>query len=194
MSNTQQNIKRFIDIILSAIAIIILIPAYIFLAIGVKLSSKGDVFYTQKRIGKSGKEFDIYKFRSMYENAEPNGPTLSHLNDKRITTFGKFMRKTSLDEIPQFINVLKGDMSIVGPRPERQFYISQITKLNPEYLSLLQIRPGITGLGQVKFGYAKNVEDMIKRLRFDLFYLKHMSLFLDFKILLYTIKTIIRGK
>jgi exopolysaccharide biosynthesis polyprenyl glycosylphosphotransferase len=153
----EENLKRIIDITASLVALIILIPVYIFLAIGVKLSSKGPVFYSHERIGRYGKPFTIYKFRSMYTDAEKNGPALSSENDKRITQFGLFMRKSRLDEFPQFYNVLIGDMSLVGPRPERQFYINQIVEKAPYYYHLQKVRPGLTSWGQVKFGYAGSV-------------------------------------
>jgi lipopolysaccharide/colanic/teichoic acid biosynthesis glycosyltransferase len=129
----------------------------------------------------------------MVQNAEKNGPALSSRNDKRVTKLGKFLRKTRLDETPQFINVLKGDMSIVGPRPERKFYIDKILKKAPEYNLLLNVKPGITSLGQVKFGYASDVNQMLKRLRFDLVYIKHKTLLLDFKILYLTILVLLKG-
>lgn len=194
MSIIEQNIKRLIDVSFSLIAITLLLPVFAFLMIKVKKSSKGPIFYSHKRIGRWGKEFSIYKFRSMYIDAEKDGPALSSSNDTRITPFGKFMRKMRLDEIPQFFNVLKGDMSIVGPRPERQFYIDQIAKKAPHYFLLLKVRPGITSWGQVKFGYAENVSQMIKRLEYDVIYLENMSLYLDFKIMIYTVKIILDAK
>jgi lipopolysaccharide/colanic/teichoic acid biosynthesis glycosyltransferase len=157
----------------------------------VKFSSKGPVFYLQERIGKNGKPFKIIKFRSMYVNAEKNGPALSSKNDNRITPFGRFMRKTRLDEIPQFLNVLIGHMSLVGPRPERKFFIDKIVEKAPYYLNLLKVKPGITSLGQVKYGYAENVEQMIERMKYDLVYLQNMSIYLDFKILILTVKTVL---
>ncbi len=191
MSVAQENIKRLIDIIFSSIALILLIPVYIFTALGVKLTSKGPIFYLQERIGKNGKPFKIIKFRSMYTDAEKNGPALSSKNDSRITPFGKFMRKTRLDEIPQFLNVLIGHMSLVGPRPERKYFIDQIVKKAPFYLNLLKVKPGITSLGQVKYGYAENVEQMIERMKYDLVYLQNMSIYLDFKIMILTVKTVL---
>jgi exopolysaccharide biosynthesis polyprenyl glycosylphosphotransferase len=189
----EANLKRIIDIIASIFALIILSPLFLALIIGVKLSSKGPVFYTHERIGRYGKPFMIYKFRSMYSNAEANGPALSSHNDSRITGFGMFMRKMRLDEIPQFYNVLIGDMSLVGPRPERQYFIDQIIKTAPHFNHLQKVRPGITSWGQVKFGYASNVEEMIERLKYDILYIENMSLLVDFKILIYTIKTILNA-
>jgi lipopolysaccharide/colanic/teichoic acid biosynthesis glycosyltransferase len=152
------------------------------------------VFYTQERIGKDKKPFLIYKFRTMISDAEKNGPELSYFADKRITKFGKFLRKTRLDEIPQFINVLQGHMSIIGYRPERQFYIDQITKHCPEYLKLLKNKPGITSLGQIEFGYAFNIDQMLIRLKYDLFYHTNKSILLDIKILVFTILIILNIK
>lgn len=190
MTYSLENTKRIIDILFSLIAIILLLPVYIITAILVKLTSKGSFFYRQERIGRYGKPFKIIKFRSMYSDAEKNGPALSSDNDPRVTPFGRFMRKTRLDEIPQFFNVLFGQMSLVGPRPERKYYIDQIVKKAPFYLNLLKIKPGITSLGQVKFGYAQNVDEMIERMKYDLSYLYNISLYLDFKIMILTVKTI----
>lgn len=194
MPEWQQNLKRLIDIGISVFVITVFSPLFMFLAIGVRLSGKGRVFYSHKRIGRYGKPFTIYKFRSMRPDAEKDGPALSSKEDPRITAFGKFMRKYRLDEFPQFYNVLIGDMSLVGPRPERQFYIDKIVKDAPNYLNLQRIRPGITSLGQVKFGYAENVDEMIQRMRYDILYLQNMSLYLDFKILLQTILVVLGRK
>jgi len=190
----QENIKSFIDYLLAAIALIITLPLSIFLVLGIKLTSKGPVFYSHERIGRYGKPFIIYKFRSMYLDSEKDGPGLSSKTDERITPFGKFMRKARLDEIPNFINVVKGDMSLVGPRPERKHFIDQIVQIAPHYQHLLKIKPGITSWGQVKYGYAENVDQMIHRLKYDLIYLDNMSLYVDFKIIIYTILTIIKRK
>lgn len=190
----QKSMKRMLDILLSIIAIILLIPLYIGLAIAVKMTSTGPIFFLQERIGRNGKKFNIIKFRTMYVNAEEQGPQLSSSDDPRITKAGRFMRKLRLDEFPQFFNVIKGEMSLVGPRPERQFYIDQIVQIEPQFLHLTNVRPGITSWGQVKFGYAENVDQMIQRMKFDLLYLKNMSLALDFKILLYTVLVIIKAK
>lgn len=190
----QENIKSFIDYFIAAVALLVTLPLSIFLVIGIKLTSKGPIFYSHERIGRYGKPFIIYKFRSMYLDAEKDGPGLSSKSDERITPFGKFMRKARLDEIPNFVNVLKGDMSLVGPRPERKHFIDQITQVAPHYLHLLKIKPGITSWGQVKYGYAENVEQMIHRLKYDLIYLDNMSLYVDFKIIIYTVLTIIKRK
>jgi exopolysaccharide biosynthesis polyprenyl glycosylphosphotransferase len=194
MPDWQHSTKRLIDIVASLIALIILSPLFLILAVLVKLSSKGPVFFKQERIGINGKPFNIIKFRTMYVGAEKNGPQLSSSDDKRITPLGKFLRKTRLDEFPQFWNVLKGDMSIVGPRPERQFYIDQISAKDPQYLYLHKVRPGITSWGQVKYGYAENVDEMVQRMKYDLLYIRNMSLSLDFKIMFYTIAIIIKAK
>ncbi len=190
----QQALKRFIDVFVSVIAIIVLFPFYLIMAIAVKLSSQGPVFFLQDRIGLNGEVFKIIKFRTMYIDAEKLGPQLSSTDDPRITKIGKYMRKLRLDEFPQFINVLKGDMSLVGPRPERQFYIDQIVKIEPQFLHLTKVRPGITSWGQVKYGYAENVEQMLQRMKYDLLYMRNRTLALDFKIMFYTIIIIFRAK
>lgn len=190
----QQNLKRFIDVFISFIALIVLTPLYFALGIWVKATSKGPIFFFQERIGKKGKPFQIIKFRTMYLDSEKNGPQLSSEDDPRITSAGKVMRKLRLDEFPQFFNVLKGEMSLVGPRPERQFYIDQIAEKEPQFLELTRIRPGITSWGQVKYGYAENVEQMLARMKFDLLYIKNMSLALDIKIMLYTLLIIFKAK
>ncbi|MFN5325015.1 MAG: sugar transferase [Bacteroidota bacterium] len=190
----QQGLKRLIDISVSFVLLLILTPIFFVVALIIKTTSKGPVFFSQERIGLHGLPFSIYKFRSMRTDAESGTPKLSSDNDDRITPFGKFMRKVRLDEIPQFWNVLKGDMSLVGPRPERQFYIDQIMHLAPHYRHLHKVRPGITSWGQVKFGYAENVDQMVERLKYDIIYIENMSLALDLKIMIYTIKTVLERK
>jgi len=194
MPSWQENIKRLMDVTISILVLICCLPLYLFLAIGVKISSPGPIFYKQERIGIHGKPFYIYKFRSMYIGSEKSGPKLAKENDSRVTKFGQFIRKVRLDEIPQFYNVLTGSMSLVGPRPERQFYIDQITKEAPQYIHLLRVRPGITSWGQVKYGYASSVEEMVERLNYDIIYIENMSLYIDIKIMIYTVKTVILGK
>ena len=186
--------KRIIDILLAIAGIVILLPLILLTAIMVKLSSRGPVFFSQERTGYNQKPFMIWKFRSMQISAEQTGPQLSSNEDNRVTTWGKIIRKWRLDEIPQLWNVLKGDMSIVGPRPERKYYIDQIIKTNPEYLTLLKVKPGLTSNGMVKFGYAENVEEMIQRMKYDLTYVESASLLLDIKIMLQSIKVIFAGK
>lgn len=190
----QVKVKQFMDIVVAVIAVIILSPIAIVLSIIIKVTSKGPVIHKQERVGQYGKPFTLYKFRSMYTDAESEGPALSSKTDNRVTPLGRFMRKTRLDEIPNFINVLKGEMSLVGPRPERQFFANQIVKLAPHYIHLQKVKPGITSWGQVKYGYAENVDQMVERLKYDLLYIDNMSLIVDLKIIIYTLITVFKGK
>ncbi|MFA8450121.1 MAG: sugar transferase [Bacteroidales bacterium] len=191
----QQSVKRVIDVVFSIIAMILLIPVYVFTAIGVRMSSKGPIFYSQERVGINGAPFKMHKFRSMYTDAEKDGkPKLSSDYDPRITPFGRFMRKVRLDEIPQFYSVLIGDMSLVGPRPERDYFVNLISERAPHYRLLHKIKPGITSWGQVKYGYASSVDEMVDRMKFDLLYLENMSLLMDFKILIYTVLIVLQGR
>lgn len=193
MPRWQASIKRVIDVVASIIVILIFWWLYAIISIRVKMSSPGPVFYKQERIGLKGKPFFIYKFRSMFVNAEKAGPALSSKGDPRITNFGRFLRKWRFDEIPQFFNVLKGDMSLVGPRPERQHFIDLIVEKAPAYNHLKKVKPGLTSWGMVKFGYAENVDEMIKRMKWDLLYIENMSLSIDFKIMIYTVLIIFQG-
>ena len=194
MEEWQYSVKRLMDILLSLLALVLLSPVFLVTAIIVKCTSPGPIFYAQERIGYRGKPFKMHKFRSMYVDAEASGPALSSDDDPRITPFGRIMRKYRLDEIPQFYNVLKGTMSLVGPRPERQYFIDKIVERAPEYMLLHKVKPGITSWGQVKYGYAENVDEMVERLRYDLLYLENMSLATDIKILLYTVLIIFQGR
>lgn len=187
--------KRAFDIGFSLGVLVLGMPIFILLAVITRLTSRGPIFYEQERIGREGQPFTIYKFRSMYVDAERSGPELSAgLLDSRITPWGRFMRRTRLDEIPQFYNVLKGDMSVVGPRPERQFFIDQIVEIAPEYRSLLKVKPGITSIGQIKFGYAATIDEMVQRLRYDLLYPERRSFLFDMWIIAQTLRVMAQGR
>lgn len=187
--------KRMFDIGFSGTVLLLGAPVFLIFALITRFTSRGPILYSQERIGKWGKPFRIYKFRSMYIDAEATGPALSAgQNDPRITPWGRFMRKTRLDELPQFYNVLIGDMSVVGPRPERQYFIDQIIERSPEYRILLTVKPGITSIGQIKYGYAENVEEMIQRLRYDLQYLKNVSLSYDVWLIMQTVRVMMQGR
>jgi exopolysaccharide biosynthesis polyprenyl glycosylphosphotransferase len=194
LASWQLVAKRFLDIAISILVLLFGSPLYLLVSMVVKLSSKGPIFFKQERIGLQGEPFQIIKFRSMHIDAEKNGPALSKDKDSRITSVGRFLRKTRIDETPQFWNVLNGDMSIVGPRPERQFFIDQIVQKAPQYKYLHKVKPGITSWGQVKYGYAENVNEMIDRLKFDLIYMENRSMLVDFKIMIHTILVVFQGR
>lgn len=190
----QQSVKRAFDITASSILTIILSPLLLFLSIRIKSDSKGPVFYKQERIGLDGKPFYIYKFRTMYTDAEKAGPCLSRQNDPRITPFGRTMRRYRLDELPQLWNIIRGDMSVVGPRPERRFYINQIEEVAPYYPLVYKVRPGLLSWGPIRVGYTDTLEKMVRRLDYDIVYIENMSLTLDLKIMLFSIGTILNGE
>ena len=193
MNEFEKNLKRTFDVVASLLSMLLLSPVYAITALMVKFTSEGPVIFKQERMGKGHKPFKILKFRSMYQNAEKEGPRLSSTHDSRITRFGKFMRKYRIDELPQFWNVLKGDMSLVGPRPEREYYIEQIMRKAPYYGLVFQVKPGITSWGMVKYGYASSVNQMVERSKYDLIYINNMSIPNDIKIMIYTIRTIVKG-
>ncbi len=187
-------IKRATDIALSSLALILVSPIVMGFAIAVKMTSRGPIFYRQERIGYHRRPFKLIKLRSMIDGAEKSGPALSSSSDPRITPLGAFMRKYRIDELPNLWNVVKGDMSLVGPRPEREYFLKELRRVAP-YCSLLhQVRPGLTSLGMVKFGYASSVDEMVERLKYDLIYIQNLSIPLDIRIMLYTIRTVLRGE
>ncbi|GEO11620.1 sugar transferase [Segetibacter aerophilus] len=186
--------KRAFDLVVSSFIMICGLPIFLLLVLITKITTKGRVFYMQERIGKNGVPFYIFKFRTMHLNAESNGPQLAKENDPRVTSWGRIMRRTRLDELPQFLNVFIGQMSVVGPRPERRFFIEQIIQKAPEYKNLLSIKPGITSIGQIKYGYAENIDQMIQRMKFDQVYLKNQKLTVDLNIIMATVRFIIEGK
>jgi len=194
MPDWQRVCKRLIDILASLFAMILLSPLYLFAAIRVAISSHGPILYKQQRVGLFGRPFNIYKFRSMRIDAEAEGPALSSHEDPRITSWGRVMRKWRIDELPQFFNILRGDMSLVGPRPERSHFINIISATHPHYKYLHKVKPGLTSWGMVQFGYAENVGEMIERMKYDLLYIENCSLALDLKIILYTFIVLFQGR
>jgi sugar transferase (PEP-CTERM system associated) len=191
----QTVIKRVIDIVGASAGLVVTFPLLLLIAAAIKLSSAGPVLYHQARVGLRGRVFTVHKFRSMRHDAEKHtGAVRASLSDSRITRVGRFLRRSRLDEIPQFWNVLKGDMSIVGPRPERPEFVTSLTREIPFYGQRHIVRPGLTGWAQVYYTYGASVEDALEKLQYDLFYIKHMSLGLDLFILAKTVKTVVGGK
>jgi exopolysaccharide biosynthesis polyprenyl glycosylphosphotransferase len=190
----EKRFKLFSDYLAALFCILLFSPIFIICGFIIKITSKGPIIFKQERLGINGQPFFIFKFRSMYINSENDGPQLSSDGDQRITKFGKFMRKVRLDEIPQFFNILKGDMSFVGPRPERAFYADKLFEAAPHYKRIYKVKPGITSWGMVKFGYAQNLEEMLRRLKFDILYIENRSLLIDLKIMIHTIVIILERK
>lgn len=194
LSDSVMSMKRAADVGCSLVGLVLAAPVIAVLGLMVKAGSKGPVFYSQERVGYHRKPFRLYKLRTMTADAEKDGPALSSDDDPRVTPVGRVMRKYRLDELPNLWNVLRGDMSLVGPRPEREFYLSQLRERAPHCALLHQVRPGLTSLGMVKFGYASTVEEMVARLKYDLLYIQNISVSLDLKVLFYTVRTILRGE
>jgi polysaccharide biosynthesis protein PslA len=194
MEPWERVLKRAFDISVALFSFSVLWPLMCYIAVRVRLSSPGPVFYAQERIGYRGKPFRMLKFRSMYLNAEENGPQLSHEDDLRVTTFGKFIRKYRLDELPQFYNVLTGEMSLVGPRPERAYFAQQLIAKAPHYKYIYKVKPGITSWGMVRYGYASDIDRMLERMPYDLLYVENFSFMLDLKILIHTVLIILKGR
>ncbi len=195
MPEWERKVKRLMDVTISFIILAAFSPAWLFVAVAIKINSRGPVLYKQQRVGKDGKEFTIYKFRSMVQDAESlSGPKWAEKADPRITLVGNLIRRARIDEVPQFYNVLMGDMSLIGPRPERPFFVEQLKKQIPFYSRRLKVKPGITGWAQIKGGYDTSVENVKQKLQYDLFYLENMSLRMDLKILINTIYVMLMGK
>jgi len=192
---SRKTSKRICDVTFSSLMLIALAPLMLITAILIKLDSKGPVIFSQTRVGEHEKEFQVFKFRSMKQDAEAaTGPVWANADDNRVTRLGKFIRKTRIDELPQLINVIKGDMSFVGPRPERPYFVEQLKKEIPYFEMRTVVKPGLTGWTQIKYAYGATVEDAIEKLQYDIYYIKHMSLFFDLMIILGTIKVVLTGQ
>jgi exopolysaccharide biosynthesis polyprenyl glycosylphosphotransferase len=187
-------LKRMVEFSISFIGVVILAPLIFIISILIKLESPGPVFYTQERVGKNGRRFKLFKFRSMVENAEEKGPVWAIENDSRITRVGLWLRKTRLDEVPQMINIFKGDMSFVGPRPERPFFVEQLKKEIPYYDQRHTVQPGVTGWAQIRYPYGASKEDALEKLKYDLYYIKNLSFIFDLFIIVETAKVVLFGK
>lgn len=190
----SMGIKRLADIAFSMLALLLLWPLFILIALIIWLDTGAPIFFLQERVGRGGRPFRIIKFRTMKVDAERQGPQLSFPEDKRQTRVGSILRRYRLDELPQFFNILKGDMSLVGPRPERSFFIEQISKKTSDFPLLLQMRPGLTSWGQVKYGYASTIDQIFERMQYDLYYARNFSLMFDLKIILHTVRIVFSGK
>ncbi len=186
--------KRLLDIVASSIGLLLASPLMLLVALAVRLDSPGPIFFSQERIGRGRKAFRVWKFRSMRTDAEKNGPVWATQGDPRVTRVGRFIRTTRLDELPQLWNVLTGDMSLVGPRPERELFVDQLCEVNPFYAQRLVVRPGLTGWAQIKAPYASSFEESIEKLKYDLYYIKNLSVFLDISILLSTARIVLLGR
>jgi sugar transferase (PEP-CTERM system associated) len=195
ITDTKMVFKRIFDILCSLTGIIITLPLFPFIAALIKLDSRGPIFFRQQRVGEMEKNFMLYKFRTMHEDAEKSsGAVWAEKNDPRVTSIGKFLRKTRLDELPQFYNVLRGDMSFIGPRPERPEFVNKLKEIIPYYPERHFVKPGLTGWAQIKYSYGASTEDAVEKLRYDLYYIKHLSLFLDMLVMLETIKVMLFGR
>jgi sugar transferase (PEP-CTERM system associated) len=195
VSRWTRMLKRVMDVALSSIGLVLASPFMLLTAIAIALDSDGPVLYSQDRVGEGGRQFTVYKFRSMRVDAEQGGtPQWARDGDDRVTRVGRFIRTTRLDELPQLWNVLRGNMSFVGPRPERPFFVEQLAMEIPYYMQRLAVKPGVTGWAQVKYQYGSSVEDAMEKLRYDLYYIKHLSIALDLSIVFDTVKVILFGR
>jgi sugar transferase (PEP-CTERM system associated) len=187
-------IKRAIDIVVAVVGLILAAPLMVLTALAIRLDSRGPVLYRQERVGENGRTFTLWKFRSMRVDAEGDTPVWARGDDDRVTRVGRFIRLTRLDELPQLWNVLRGEMSFVGPRPERPYFVEQLTAVIPYYAERHAVKPGVTGWAQVKYRYGSSIEDAMEKLRYDLYYIKHLSILFDFTIVIDTVKVILSGK